>query len=77
MYAFPQIPLGNSIWFFFFFFFLFGPFKNIPLISGRSFIKGGRKPENHLTIRKQNLAFQHVVERGSNLSGEDSIWSIK
>ena len=51
--------------FFFFFFFLFGfygPFKNISLISSRSFIKGGRKPENpeknHLTIRKQNLAFQ-------------------
>ena len=45
-------------------FFLFGfcgPFKNISLISSRSFIKGGRKPENpeknHLTIRKQNLAF--------------------
>ena len=49
------------------FFFLFndlgfyGPFKNISLISSRSFIKGGRKQENpgknpgknHLTIRKQ------------------------
>ena len=52
----------------FFFFFLFGfygPFKNISLISSRSFIKGGQKPENlernHLTICKQNLAFPHVT----------------
>ena len=41
------------------------PFKNISLISSRSFIKGGRKPEypgkNHLTIRKQNAAFPHVT----------------
>ena len=40
-------------------------FKNILLITSRSFIKGGRKPENpgknHLTIRKQNLAFPHVT----------------
>ena len=48
----------------FFFLLLFwfcGPFKNISLISSRSFIKGGRKPEdpgkNDLTLRKQNLAF--------------------
>ena len=54
--------------FFFFFFFWFGfygPFKNISLISSRSFIEGGRKPENpeknHLTIRKQNLAFPHMT----------------
>ena len=54
--------------FFFFFFFGFGfydPFKNISLISSRSFIEGGRKPENpeknHLTIRKQNLAFPHMT----------------
>ena len=54
--------------FFFFFFFLFGfygPFKNISLISSWSFIEGGRKPENpeknHLTIRKQNLAFPHMT----------------
>ena len=60
-----------KIWrliFFFFFFFWFGfygPFKNISLISSRSFIEGGRKPENpeknHLTIRKQNLAFPHMT----------------
>ena len=38
----------------------YGPFKNISLVSRRSFIKGGRNPgENHLTIRKQNLAFPH------------------
>ena len=58
-------------WIFFFFFFFFfwfgfyGPFKNISLISSRSFIEGGRKPENpeknHLTIRKQNLAFPHMT----------------
>ena len=39
----------NAYVFFFLFFFLFGfygPFKNISLISSRSFIKGGRKPEN-------------------------------
>ena len=54
--------------FFFLVFFLFGfygPFKNISLISSRSFIEGGRKPEypdkNHLTIRKQNLAFPHMT----------------
>ena len=55
--------------FFFFFFFWFGfygPFKNISLISSRSFIEGGRKPENpekkQLTIRKQNLAFPHMTQ---------------
>ena len=32
-------------------------------------MKGGRKPgKNHLTIRKQNLAFPHVTEQGSNHS---------
>ena len=62
----------NDVFFFFFVFFFFGggggvygPFKNISLISSRSFIKGGRKPENpgknNLTIRKQNLAFPHVT----------------
>ena len=43
----------------------YGPFKNISLISSRSFIEGGRKSENpeknHLTIRKQNLAFPHMT----------------
>ena len=43
----------------------YGPFKNISLISSRSFIKGERKPKNpgkdNLTIRKQNLAFPHVT----------------
>ena len=42
-----------------FWFGFYGPFKNISLISSRSFIEGGRKLENpeknHLTIRKQNL----------------------
>ena len=69
----------DFFFFFFFFFFLFGfyvSFKNISLISSRSFIKGGRKPEypgeNHLTIRKQNTAFPHVTwpEWDSNHSGE-------
>ena len=50
---------------FFFLFGFYGPFKNISLISSRSFIKSGRKPENpekkHLTIRKQNLAFPHMT----------------
>ena len=52
----------------FFFFFLFGfysPFKNILLILHQLFMKGGWKPENpgknHLTIRKQSLAFPHVT----------------
>ena len=44
---------------FFFLFGFYGPFKNISLISSRSFIKGGRKPENlekkHLTIRKMGV----------------------
>ena len=51
--------------FFLFCFFLFrfyGPFKNISLILSQSFIKGGQKlvnpGKNHLTICKQNLAFQ-------------------
>ena len=64
--------------FFFFVFFLFvcccffgggvvyGPFKNISLMSNRSFIKGEQKPEhpgkNHLIIRKQSLAFPHVTQ---------------
>ena len=43
----------------------YDPFKNISLISSRSFIKGERKPtnpgKNHQTIRKQNLAFPHVT----------------
>ena len=50
---------------FFFPFGFYGPFKNISLISSRSFIKGGRKPENlgknHLTICQQNLAFPPVT----------------
>ena len=49
----------------FFLFGFYGPFKNISLISSRSFIEGGRKPvnpeKNHLTIRKQNLAFPHMT----------------
>ena len=56
----------EAFFFFFFFWFVFyGPFKNISLISSRSFIEGGRKPEypekNHLIIRKQNLAFPHMT----------------
>ena len=50
-------PNKTVDFFFFFGFGFYGPFKNISLISSRSFIKGGRKPENpeknHLTIRKQ------------------------
>ena len=64
------IPIVDNRFFFlnivfFFLFGFYGPFKNISLISSRSFIKGGRKPENpeknHLTIRKQNLAFLHLI----------------
>ena len=48
-----------------FLFGFYGPFKNISLISSRSFIKCGWKQENprknHLTIQKQNLAFLHVT----------------
>ena len=55
----------TSAEFIFFWFGFYGPFKNISLISSRSFIEGGRKPENaeknHLTIRKQNLAFPHMT----------------
>ena len=61
-----DILLAKIFFFFFFFWFgFYGPFKNISLISSRSFIEGGRKPENpeknHLTIRKQNLAFPHMT----------------
>ena len=66
---------SGAVFFFFFFFFfwwvgggggmVYGPFKNISLISSRSFIEGGRKPEypekKHLTNRKQNLAFPHMT----------------
>ena len=49
----------------FFFLGFYDPFKNISPVSSRPFIKGGRKLENpgknHLTIRKQNLAFPHVT----------------
>ena len=59
------ITLIRFFFFFFFWFGFYGPFKNISLISSRSFIEGGRKPENpeknHLTIRKQNLAFPHMT----------------
>ena len=66
--ALDKVLFSSKKYFFFFFFFWFGfygPFKNISLISSRSFIEGGRKPENpeknHLTIRKQNLAFPHMT----------------
>ena len=59
-------PFKIFLFFFSFFFFgfgFYGPFKNISLISSRSFIEGGRKPENpeknHLTIR--DLAFSHMT----------------
>ena len=59
------LKLSSWNFFFFFWFGFYGPFKNISLISSRSFIEGGRKPENpeknHLTIRKQNLAFPHMT----------------
>ena len=48
-----------------FFIWVLRPLQEYSLISSRSFIKGGRKPENpgknHLTNRKQNLAFPHVT----------------
>ena len=58
---------NSIIYFFIYFLFRFyGPFKNISFISSRSFIKGGRNPENpgknHLTICKQNAAFPHVTQ---------------
>ena len=60
-----NVYCGTFFFFFFFWFGFYGPFKNISLISSRSFIEGGRKPENpeknHLTIRKQNLAFPHMT----------------
>ena len=60
----PDFDVGR-FFFFFFWFGFYGPFKNISLISSRSFIEGGRKPENpeknHLTIRMQNLAFPHMT----------------
>ena len=57
------IQFKTKVFFFVFFLFgFYGPFKNISLILSQSFIKGGQKLENpgknHLTIRKQNLAFQ-------------------
>ena len=58
-------PKYWDIFFLFFWFWLYGPLKNISLISSRLFIKGGWKPKNpgknDLTIRKQNLTFPHVT----------------
>ena len=56
--------LGIHVFVFFFLSFgFYGPFKNIPLISSRSIIKGGRKPGNpgkkRAATHKQNLAFPH------------------
>ena len=60
-FPFLQPKFRNTFFFVVVVFGFYGPFKNISLISSQSFIKGGRKPENpgknHLTIRKQNLAF--------------------
>ena len=60
---------GLIFFFFFFWFGFYGPFKNISLISSRSFIEGGRKPENpeknHLTIPKQNLKEGLIISNGS------------
>ena len=75
VFSFPYFSMTKTylvffyfILFVFFLFFLLGfyvPFKNIALIWSQSFMKGGRIPENlgknHLTIRKQNLAFSHVT----------------
>ena len=65
-FLFAFLHTWSLLFFFFFFWFgFYGPFKNISLISSRSFIEGGRKPENpqknNLTIRKQNLAFPHMT----------------
>ena len=66
-----NFPRAFFLFFYFFFFFVF-VFKNISLISRRSFIKGGRKTrepgENHLTIRKQNLPFSHVTRALGSMS---------
>ena len=63
------------IFFFFFSFGFYGPFKNI---SSRSFIKGGRKPDNpgknHLTIRKQNLAFPYVTRARLEPQWWETLW---
>ena len=70
------LNLFDLIFFFFFWFGFYGPFKNISLISSRSFIEGGRKPENpeknHLTIRKQNLAFPHMARANFSLKIQPS-----
>ena len=63
------------VFFFFFFWFgFYGPFKNISLISSRSFIEGGRKPENPEKTTWPSVSrtwLSHIwPERGSNHSGE-------
>ena len=60
--------------FLFFFIWVYSPFKNISLIWGRSFIKGGRKPENlgkttWPCVRGAWLSHMWP-ERGSNHSSE-------
>ena len=58
--------VGVQHYFGYFWFGFYSPFKNNSLKLSQSFIKGGWKPENwgknHLTICKQNLAFQHVTQ---------------
>ena len=74
-----QVTQFPTFFFFFFWFGFYGPFKNISLILSRSFIEGGRKPENpeknHLTICKQNLAFPHMTR--ARLSFELDLELIK
>ena len=66
------------ILFYFFWFGFYGPFRNISLISSRSFIKCGRRPENpgnkHLIIRKQNLASPHLTRARLEPQRWETLW---
>ena len=54
------------LFFFFFVFGFYGPFKNVSYIKLMVHQRWGKTWEpgekNHLTIRKQNLAFPHVTQ---------------
>ena len=74
-----NIPL-----FLFIYLFLFGfysTFKNISFISSRSFIKGGRKPENPGKKSHDHplaeLGFSHVTRSSSNHSDEKPLSSTR
>ena len=67
---------NRMIFFFFFGFGFYGSFKIISLISSRSLIKGGRKPEypekNHLTYRCRTWHLTCDPSRARTHSGERS-----